>query len=121
MIDHVGLNVSDLVAARAFYERALAPLGYERAIEHGEQVGFVSPDRYPDFWISRRDPVGGSTHVSFRAGGRAAVDAFHEAALAAGAADNGAPGIRHEYGEDYYGAYVLDPDGNNVEAMTYAE
>jgi catechol 2,3-dioxygenase-like lactoylglutathione lyase family enzyme len=121
VIDHVSLNVADLAASRAFYERALAPLGYEQAIEHGAQVGFVSPDRYPDFWIARRDPVGGATHVAFRTTERAKVDAFHAAALSAGAADNGAPGIRHEYGDDYYGAYVLDPDGNNVEAMTYSE
>jgi catechol 2,3-dioxygenase-like lactoylglutathione lyase family enzyme len=121
VIDHLGVHVTDLAASRAFYEAALGPLGYASGIEHGEQVGFVSPDRYPDFWIARRDPVAGATHVAFRATDRAAVDAFHAAALAAGARDNGAPGIRHEYGENYYGAYVLDPDGNNVEAMTYAE
>jgi catechol 2,3-dioxygenase-like lactoylglutathione lyase family enzyme len=121
VIDHVGLNVRDLAASRALYEAALAPLGFEQVIEHGEQVGFVSPDRYPDFWIARRDPATSGAHVALRAASRAAVDAFHAAALAAGAQDNGAPGIRHEYGEDYYGAYVLDPDGNNVEAMTYSE
>jgi catechol 2,3-dioxygenase-like lactoylglutathione lyase family enzyme len=121
MIDHVTLNVSDLEGSRAFYAAALAPLGFERQLEHGEQVGFVSPDRYPEFWIARRDPVGAPVHVAFRASARAAVDAFHAAALAAGATDNGPPGIRHEYGDDYYGAYVLDPDGNNVEAMTYGE
>jgi catechol 2,3-dioxygenase-like lactoylglutathione lyase family enzyme len=121
MIDHVGVHVTDLGASRTFYEAALAPLGYGQAIEHGEQVGFVSPDRYPDFWIARRDPVAGAAHVAFRATGREAVDAFHAAALGAGGRDNGAPGLRREYGEDYYGAYVLDPDGNNVEAMTYAE
>jgi catechol 2,3-dioxygenase-like lactoylglutathione lyase family enzyme len=113
VIDHVGLNVSDLGASRALFEAALAPLGFEQVIEHGAQVGFVSPDRYPDFWITQREPV--------TAGERAAVDAFHAAALAAGARDNGAPGIRAEYGPDYYGAYVLDLDGNNVEAMTYSE
>ena len=121
MIDHVGVHVRDLAASRSFYEAALAPLGYAQAIEHGEQVGFVSPDRYPDFWISLREPVAGATHVAFRATDRATVDAFHAAALAAGATDNGAPGIRLDYGENYYGAYALDPDGNNVEAMTYAE
>jgi catechol 2,3-dioxygenase-like lactoylglutathione lyase family enzyme len=121
LIDHIGVHVGDLAESRRFYEAALAPLGYAQAIEHGDQVGFVSPDRYPDFWISRREPVAGSTHVAFRANDRASVDAFHAAALAAGATDNGAPGIRHEYGENYYGAYVLDPDRNNVEAMTYAE
>jgi catechol 2,3-dioxygenase-like lactoylglutathione lyase family enzyme len=121
MIDHVSLNVTDLAASRALFEQALEPLGYEQAIEHGVQVGFVSPDRYPDFWIARRDPVGGSTHVAFRTTAREKVDAFHAAALAAGATDNGAPGIRHDYGDNYYGAYVLDLDGNNVEAMTYSE
>jgi catechol 2,3-dioxygenase-like lactoylglutathione lyase family enzyme len=117
VIDHVGLNVSDLGASRALFEAALAPLGFEQVIEHGAQVGFVSPDRYPDFWITQREPVTGDV----RAASRAAVDAFHAAALAAGARDNGAPGIRAEYGPDYYGAYVLDLDGNNVEAMTYSE
>jgi catechol 2,3-dioxygenase-like lactoylglutathione lyase family enzyme len=121
MIDHIGVHVTDLAASRSFYEAALAPLGYANVIEHEPQIGFVSPDRYPDFWIARRDPVAGATHVAFRAADRATVDAFHAAALAAGATDNGAPGIRHDYGDNYYGAYVLDPDGNNVEAMTYAE
>jgi len=121
MLDHVGLNVTDLAASRAFYERALEPVGYTPALEHGNSVGFVGPERYPHFWIGRRDPVGGSTHVCFRAPGRAAVDAFHAAAVAAGGTDNGPPGIRAEYDERYYGAYVLDPDGNNVEAVTYEE
>ncbi len=120
MLDHVGLNVSDLAAARAFYEAALRPLGYERVLEHGAHCGFVSPERYPDFWLTRREPVGGSTHVCFRAGSRTQVDAFHAAALAAGGRDNGPPGVRPQYDETYYGAFVLDPDGNNVEAVTYA-
>ncbi len=120
MLDHVGLNVSDLAASRAFYERALEPVGYSFGMEHGNQVGFVAPDRYPRFWLARRDPVGGSTHLCFRATDRAAVDAFHAAALAAGGSDNGGPGIR-EYDERYYAAYVLDPDGNNVEAVTYED
>ena len=120
MIDHVTLNVADLERSRAFFAACLAPLGFERQLEHGEQVGFVSPDRYPEFWIARRDPVGAPVHVAFRAAGRAAVDAFHASALEAGGSDNGPPGIRLEYGESYYGGYVLDPDGNNVEAMTYS-
>ena len=121
MIDHVTLNVADLAAARSFYAAALEPLGYAPAIEHDDQVGFVSPDRYPDFWLARRDPVGGSTHVAFRVADRATVAAFHDAALAAGGTDNGAPGLRPQYSETYYGAFVLDPDGNYVEAMTYSE
>ncbi|HWH06454.1 MAG TPA: VOC family protein [Gaiellaceae bacterium] len=121
MLDHVGLNVSDLGAARAFYEAALEPVGYRAAIDHDDHVGFVGPERYPHFWLARRDPVTGSTHVCFRAPGRAAVDAFHAAALAAGGSDNGGPGLRPQYDERYYAAFVLDPDGNNVEAVTYEE
>jgi catechol 2,3-dioxygenase-like lactoylglutathione lyase family enzyme len=121
MLDHVTLNVSDLDASRVFYERALEPVGYALGMQHGDQIGFVAPDRYPHFWIARRDPVGGSTHVCFRASSRDAVDAFHAAAVAAGGRDNGGPGIRAEYGDRYYGAYVFDPDGNNVEAVTYEE
>jgi catechol 2,3-dioxygenase-like lactoylglutathione lyase family enzyme len=121
MLDHVGLNVSDLAASRAFYERALEPLGYAFGMQHGDQIGFIAPDQYPHFWIGRRDPVGGSVHLCFRATGREAVDAFHAAALAAGGRDNGGPGIRAHYDERYYSAYVFDPDGNNVEAVTYEE
>ncbi len=121
MLDHVGLNVSDLAASRSFYERALEPLGYAFGFEHGASVGFVAPDGYARFWIGRRDPVGGSTHLCFRASNRAAVDAFHAAALAAGGRDNGGPGVRANYDERYYAAYVFDPDGNNVEAVTYEE
>ncbi len=121
MLDHVGLNVSDLAASRAFYERALEPIGYGVGFGDEEHVGFVGSDRYPHFWIGRRDAVGGSTHVCFRASDRAAVDAFHDAALAAGGRDNGGPGIRAHYDERYYAAYVFDPDGNNVEAVTYED
>ena len=120
MLDHVGIEVADLAASRAFYEAALRPLGYERVLVHDNHVGFVSPERYPDFWLARRGSVTASAHVSFRAGSRAAVDAFHAAALAAGGRDNGPPGVRPQYDESYYAAFVLDPDGNNVEAVTYA-
>ncbi|HVM69714.1 MAG TPA: VOC family protein [Gaiellaceae bacterium] len=121
MLDHVGLNVSDLAASRSFYDAALEPLGYRPSIEHDTHVGYVGPERYPHFWLARRDPVGTGTHVAFRAEGRAAVEAFHAAAVAAGGTDNGAPGLRPQYDERYYGAFVLDPDGNNVEAVTFAE
>ena len=120
MLDHVGLNVSDLAVARSFYERALEPLGYTAAMDHGGHVGFVGPERYPDFWIARRDPVTAGAHVCFRATARSVVDAFHAAGVAAGGTDNGVPGLR-EYAEGYYAAFVLDPDGNNVEAVTYEE
>jgi catechol 2,3-dioxygenase-like lactoylglutathione lyase family enzyme len=117
MIDHVGVNVSDLDASRAFYEQALAPLGYAVAIEYEEHLGFGAP--FPDFWISRRGEATAPAHVAFRAESREVVDAFHAAALAAGGRDNGAPGPRPHYHEHYYGAYVLDPDGNNVEAVCH--
>ncbi|HZG36850.1 MAG TPA: VOC family protein [Gaiellaceae bacterium] len=119
MLDHVGLNVRDLAASRAFYECALEPLGYHPRLEHGTQIGFVGPERYPHFWLAQREPAGTGTHVCFRAEGRVAVDAFHAAGVAAGGTDNGGPGLRPQYDERYYAAFVLDPDGNNVEAVTY--
>ena len=117
MIDHVGLDVRDLEAAKAFYEQALAPLGYSKLSEYPEAVGFGEPGK-PDFWIAQRGTPG-TSHVAIRARDRAAVDAFHEAALAAGGKDNGAPGLR-PYHDTYYGAFVLDPDGNNVEAVCHS-
>jgi catechol 2,3-dioxygenase-like lactoylglutathione lyase family enzyme len=120
MIDHVGLNVGDLAAAKAFYAEALEPLGYHVFMEWEQHVGFQSGESGPDFWVSRRDdPAGTGTHVCFRARDRETVEAFHTAALAAGGTDNGPPGLRPHYHESYYGAYVLDPDGNNVEAVCH--
>ncbi|MBV8257267.1 MAG: VOC family protein [Actinobacteria bacterium] len=119
MFDHVGLNVRDYAASRAFYEQALAPLGWTVAQEwpdHGV-VGFAF-DGHPAFWLHEREPYGTGTHVAFASPDRATVDAFHAAGLAAGGTDNGAPGLRW-YHEDYYGAFVLDPDGNNVEAVCH--
>src|SRR5206468_12463679 len=105
--------------SRAFYEQALAPLGWKVAMAFDEwkTAGFGEADK-PGFWISEREPYGTGTHVAFAAADRATVDAFHAAALAAGGRDNGAPGIR-PYHENYYGAFVLDPDGNNVEAVCH--
>ena len=119
MIDHVGLHVGDLDAARAFYAEALEPLGYRIFMEWEEHVGFQAGEAGPDFWISRGDGANAGTHVCFRARDRETVDAFHIAALAAGGGDNGPPGLRPHYHEHYYGAYVLDPDGNNVEAVCH--
>ena len=116
MLDHVAINVRDLAAAKAFYERALEPLGYSVGMEVGEHVGFRSAEGELDFWLSERGEPS-PAHVGFRAPGRAAVDAYHEAALAAGGTDNGPPGVREEYHENYYAAYVLDPEGNNIEAV----
>jgi catechol 2,3-dioxygenase-like lactoylglutathione lyase family enzyme len=119
MLDHAGLNVRDIAAARRFYEETLAPLGYTLAVDGGEYLGFRSADGELDFWLAQRGEPSAGTHIAFRARDRAAVDAYHRAALAAGGTDNGAPGVRAEYHEHYYGAYVLDPAGNNVEAVCH--
>jgi catechol 2,3-dioxygenase-like lactoylglutathione lyase family enzyme len=119
MIDHVGLNVRDLASAKAFYELALAPLGYRIFMEWEKVVGFGIEASVPDLWIHERGEPTTTAHVSFRAGDRTVVDAFHRAALEAGGRDNGAPGLRPHYHEHYYGGFVLDPDGNNVEAVCH--
>ncbi|NHF74646.1 VOC family protein [Paracoccus xiamenensis] len=124
MIDHIGFAVSDLGRARQFYESALRPLGIAPMMEvteemtggHGEHLG-MGREGKPFFWIGTAKRASGSAHVAFVAVDRAAVDAFHAAALAAGGGDNGAPGLRPEYHPGYYAAFVLDPDGNNIEAV----
>jgi catechol 2,3-dioxygenase-like lactoylglutathione lyase family enzyme len=111
--------VSDLARSRDFYLRALAPLGFDRVNTTDvlpNEVEFGVEDRHP-FAISTDYPVGAPIHVAFAAESRAYVDAFHAAALAAGGRDNGAPGPRPEYSPGYYAAFVLDPDGHNVEAV----
>jgi len=118
VIDHVGIDVSDIESAKGFYEQALAPLGYTKLSEFPEAVGFGEAGK-PDFWVAQRGKPG-TSHVALRARDRATVDAFHEAALAAGGTDNGPPGLRPHYHETYYGAFVLDPEGNNVEAVCHA-
>lgn len=121
MIHHIDFAVTDFARSRAFYERALAPLGLAVVMgfkrEDGNEIaGFGSlPD--PVFWIRSGQPIDGHVHVAFLAESRAAVDAFHEAAVAAGGRDNGAPGLRPRYAEHYYAAFVLDPDGHNIEAV----
>ena len=114
-LDHVSLHVGDLARSRAFYTTALAPLGIAVLMEGGDAAGF-GKDRTPQFWLS---PGGrsGPVHVAFVAANRAEVRAFYQAALAAGGKDNGAPGLRPHYHPNYYGAFVLDPDGNNAEAV----
>jgi len=118
VIDHVGISVSDLEASKRFYEGALAPLGYVQIADFGEAVGYGHPDE-SDVWIATRGTPTGTTHIAIQSPDRATVDAFHEAALAAGGEDNGAPGLRPQYHETYYGAYALDPDGNNLEAVCH--
>ena len=120
MLDHVGINVSDYDRSRDFYSRALAPLGLTLLMEPVPRFGGFGRDGKPGFWITdQRRPTTENVHVCFTAPDRAAVDAFHAAGLGAGGTDNGAPGVRDLYHPSYYGAFVLDPDGNNIEAVCH--
>ena len=119
MLDHVGIPITDYKRSKAFYERALAPLGYRVLLEPAPGVVGMGIDR-PDFWVAPQPATGTVAHVAFRAESTAQVDAFHAAAVAAGGRDNGGPGPRPQYHPAYYGAFVLDPDGNNVEAVCHA-
>jgi catechol 2,3-dioxygenase-like lactoylglutathione lyase family enzyme len=123
MLDHIGLEVSDFGRSKAFYEAALEPLGIRLLMEFERNAGFGKETEHgpkPYFWIDDHGgaTVGG-THVAFGVRSSEQVDAFHAAALAAGATDNGAPGLRPQYHPGYYGAFVLDPDGNNIEAVCH--
>ena len=125
MLDHVGLAVSDIEKSRVFYQKALSPLGimllYDITAEQTDGEAYVGfgEDQKPYFWIGTGKQAHGGLHVAFTAADRETVDAFHKAALAAGGRDNGAPGLRPHYHENYYGAFVLDPDGNNIEAVCH--
>jgi catechol 2,3-dioxygenase-like lactoylglutathione lyase family enzyme len=120
MFDHVALNVRDYERSRAFYEQALKPLGYSVAMDMSQYKAVAfGTDEKPVLWICEREPYGTGTHVAFTCEDRETVDAFHAAALEAGGGDNGAPGIREHYHPTYYGAFALDPDGNNVEAVCH--
>ena len=125
MFDHIGLRVSDYARARRFYQAVLAPLGISLQKELAPaQTGGASHCGFGDggpveFWLGTDTPVSGPIHIAFGAKDRAAVRAFHAAAMAIGAADNGAPGLRPIYHATYYGAFVLDPDGNNIEAVCH--
>ncbi len=126
MLDHVGFPVSDYARAKAFYAAALAPLGSSLMKEvtqeerPGESAAGFGADGKPDFWIGGEGALNKPVHIAIAAKNRAAVDAFYSAALAAGGRDNGAPGIRAHYHPNYYGAFVLDPDGHNIEAVCHA-
>jgi catechol 2,3-dioxygenase-like lactoylglutathione lyase family enzyme len=127
MIDHIGFPVSDYERAKAFYVKALAPLGYGlimevKQLEQPEDTpaaGFGANGK-PDFWIGGEGKLNKPLHVAILARDRAMVDAFYKAAIAAGGRDNGAPGIRAHYHANYYGAFVRDPDGHNIEAVCHA-
>ena len=124
MFDHVSVVVSDYARSKAFYLQALAPTGHSRLTElratstGQESAGFCHADG-SDFWISQGDAIHPHIHIAFRVSSRAAVDAFYKAAIAAGGRDNGAPGLRPHYHANYYGAFVLDPDGHNIEAVCH--
>ena len=118
MIDHLGIPVTDLPRSVEFYSRALAPLGYALIMTFEGAAGFGIGGK-PDFWIQLGDASKGRVHVGFRAKGRGEVRAFHDAAIAAGGRDHGAPGVRAQYHPDYYGGFVLDPDGHNIEACCH--
>ena len=122
VIDHLTVGVSDLEASRRFYAQALEPLGFREIgawSDANREVAFGVEDAN-DFAISDQYEAGGQLHIAFAADTRAEVDAFHKSALAAGGQDNGAPGPRPEYSANYYGAFVLDPDGHNVEAVCHS-
>jgi catechol 2,3-dioxygenase-like lactoylglutathione lyase family enzyme len=126
MIDHVGFPVSDYKRSKAFYTRALAPLGYVLVkeiaadrTEAGHPAAGFGADGKPDFWIEGEGGIDRPLHVAILAKDRTTVDAFHRAALGAGGKDNGAPGVRPHYHANYYGAFVLDPDGHNIEAVCH--
>lgn len=122
VIDHIGIGVRDFEQSLDFYTRALAPLGFERVAfvdTDNRSAGFGVRGR-DDFWIHEGRPLG-RVHVAFDSESREAVDAFHAAAIEAGARDNGAPGLRREYSDTYYAAYVVDPNGNNIEAVFHGD
>ena len=118
ILDHIGIGVSDLARSKEFYIRALEPLRIRVMLDLESWIGMGHKD-HAEFWLSRVEAVGAPVHVAFVARSRAEVRAFHGAALAAGGKDNGAPGLRPHYHADYYGAFVLDPDGHNIEAVCH--
>ena len=125
MLDHVGFPVSDYLRSKAFYEKALAPLGYilimeVRQNEHDAPAAGFGANGKADFWIGGEGGLNKPMHIAMAAQDRASVDAFYRAAIAAGGRDNGAPGLRPHYHPNYYGAFVLDPDGHNIEAVCHA-
>lgn len=125
MIDHTGVAVSDFEKSQAFYSAALKPIGYAMlmhfpaAVTKSTDVAGFGEAPSPDFWISGGDPNKPPIHIAFRVNSRAMVDAFYQAAIEAGGTANGAPGLRPHYHPNYYGAFVLDPDGHNIEAVCH--
>ena len=126
MLDHIGFSVSNMKVSRIFYEKALKPLGITPLMEVTPEMTGTSDSHVgfgagrPFFWIGTGGKVSVATHVAFATESRKIVDEFYAAAIAAGGRDNGKPGLRPHYHENYYGAFVLDPDGNNIEAVCHA-
>ena len=118
MLDHIGIPVWDFERSKRYYAQALSPLGYELIMEPSSSAAGFGRLGKPDFWIAQGE-IGQAIHIAFAAEDRATVDAFYEAAMAAGGRDNGGPGLRPHYHASYYGAFVLDPDGNNIEAVCH--
>jgi catechol 2,3-dioxygenase-like lactoylglutathione lyase family enzyme len=123
MIDHMTFRVADIERTKKFYEKALAPLGYAAgydAVHDGARVvGFIKDGKIDTWFIDHSSPLSGPVHIAWVAASRAAVDAFYAAALAAGGKDNGPPGLRPHYHQHYYGAFVVDPSGHNIEAVCH--
>jgi catechol 2,3-dioxygenase-like lactoylglutathione lyase family enzyme len=122
MIDHVSIGVRDLAGAVKFYETVLAPLGHAKLVERSSTVGFGKT--YPEFWLNERPTMAAiaadsGSHICLRAPSREAVDAFHAAAVRAGGSSDGAPGLRPDYSPHYYAAFIRDPEGNRIEAVTF--
>lgn len=118
ILDHIGYNVRDFARSRAFYEKALAPLAITVLVE-GEGWAMMGREGKPQFWFGAMGTPQTGVHLAFAAAARDQVRSFHAAALAAGGTDNGGPGLRPQYHANYYGAFVIDPDGNNIEAVCH--
>jgi catechol 2,3-dioxygenase-like lactoylglutathione lyase family enzyme len=120
MLDHVTIGVTDLARSRDFYDATLAPIGITRMAAEGDRFAGYGADGRAFFWIGLRQTAIGSAHIAFAVADRRSVDHFHAAGVAAGGRDHGAPGLRPHYHARYYGAFILDPDGHNIEAVCHA-
>jgi catechol 2,3-dioxygenase-like lactoylglutathione lyase family enzyme len=118
IIDHLGLSVADFESSKEFFSKALAPLGITQIVEYQGWVGFGKAGK-PELWFGVGETAQSPMHIAFTAESREQVDAFYQAAIQAGGKDNGAPGIREVYHPDYYGAFVIDPNGHNIEAVCH--
>jgi catechol 2,3-dioxygenase-like lactoylglutathione lyase family enzyme len=118
MLDHLGIAVANFAVNKAFYTAALAPLGMRITME-GDNWAIWSDTDFAQLWLGEAEPVNNQLHLAFSAKTRAQVQAFHAAALVAGGTDNGAPGLRKEYHPNYYGAFIIDPNGHNIEAVCH--